>query len=842
MDNIRAVLGILFGRIPVHDVENGEVLYNNIPLNTFMALANEYVPRYSNDEVINLYTYLKGELGWLKNKLYLESGNHNMQENINVYDALYLFASDVLVEEDGEPVCQYINFLRWNEMTKEIDEDCLITAYLARKDFLNIKKRESFFWKPVIGHNSRALNRILERGTAENHFHLKGSAPLFHVSWISLMNNVTNSSFRHSLIEYDRRRLHRNIAYKGNYREHSLYTLYLKAAFIRLYLFGKIQGNTLIKEDEEKISDWLNDELKLEINAPEIQSIIDYLQERYGNTYDYAISESYLQENKRQHLNEILSGERWLLYQVFYKIYSREKCNEEIFQLFYIYLIIKNIIRAEIVQVNSNVGFDNFFEYQNRKENFIDNTKYESVFVRMAVKDTILNQHIHKLEARITPKESAYENMKNIDKLDKWVLYRNTNIKLKQKYFYTVHFIKVRDGEERYDYGVCRHYRLREKVKREAKALAGLRENYPEYAERIRGIDASSSEIVCPPEVFAQAFRYLKIHEANGLFNLRATYHVGEDFLDITGGLRAIDEAIVFLNMKCGDRLGHALALGTDVKEWYGNKANLLLINKMDYLDNLVWLYGKLRKFRLDGYEDAVRYIKKRYDELVRIVYWENSSRKYYDFSINTYYDAWKLRGDNPRNYINGNYHIEDIVQTDGWDYCSINREYPANYKIRYDEEIAYIYYLYHYNTKVKKEGDKMMEVHVNPVIIKAVEAVQKRMQIEICEKGIGIETNPSSNCFIGSFKRYDKHPVVKWYNFGLVNDQKLLMDCPQLLVSINTDDQGVFNTYLENEYSYMALALEKMKNDDGTPKYNRTMILNWLDNIRQIGLDQSFL
>ena len=67
-------------------------------------------------------------------------------------------------------------------------------------------------------------------------------------------------------------------------------------------------------------------------------------------------------------------------------------------------------------------------------------------------------------------------------------------------------------------------------------------------------------------------------------------------------------------------------------------------------------------------------------------------------------------------------------------------------------------------------------------------------------------------------------------------------MDCPQLLVSINTDDQGVFNTYLENEYSYMALALEKMKNDDGTPKYNRTMILNWLDNIRQIGLDQSFL
>ena len=97
----------------------------------------------------------------------------------------------------------------------------------------------------------------------------------------------------------------------------------------------------------------------------------------------------------------------------------------------------------------------------------------------------------------------------------------------------------------------------------------------PESA-RIKGIDAASPEIWCRPEVFAQAFRFLKNHWVeSGRFpfaetecsTLLATYHVGEDFLDILDGLRAIDEAILFLNLRCGDRLGHALALGVDIDE-----------------------------------------------------------------------------------------------------------------------------------------------------------------------------------------------------------------------------------------------------------------------------------
>jgi len=815
-----------------------------------MNLANEYMVRYSNDEIRNLYDYLSTELAWMRNKTYCMDPDAKEQGNVNVFDVLYLFASNVLTEEDNQPLCQYIHFLRWHEMTREIDEDSMVTAFLACKDRRFGRERRHFFWKPVIGQNSRALNRILERGLAENHFHLKGSAPLFHISWLSLMNHISNPAFSNIFEEYDKRRLKRNVAYFGNYKAGSLYELYQLAVCIRLYLFVEVVCGEKMDEGDF-IEQSLFDKLWRQRKWSSLESRIQMYHEKYPCNYDYIMG-YYLANNpsllvKENSANFFLAGERWFLYQMFYKIYDKKSLYDNNFQLFYIYLLIKNMIRAEMIQVNENIGFDNFLMYQNRKEDFIENTIYEGLYVRMAVRDTIINQHIEKLEARISPKDSVENIRKNIEKLDQWILEdlpEGEEEKLKNKYFYVVHFIKEKENKDvEEDAFSCRSEKKRKDVEKRARALSAFRDQYSDLAQRVLGIDASSSEIGCRPEVFAQAFRFLKNHVGmDGQRNLRATYHVGEDFLDIIDGLRAIDEAILFLDLRCGDRLGHALALGTDVDEWYSQKANLLLMNKMDHLDNLVWLYHKIRKYRLVNCEDAVHYIQKRFDELIRTVYFEQieGGKENYHFSIESYYDAWKLRGDNPENYESGKFRPQ-IIPLDEWKYHSINREYPVNYKIRYDKENAYLYYLYHYNRKVKEEGRKMIEVRVNSAIARAVKMVQKRMQIEICAKGIGIETNPSSNCFIGSFKRYDKHPIVKWYNYGLINEQEQLMDCPQLLVSINTDDQGVFNTCLENEYAYIALALEKIKNEDGTPKYNRTMILQWLNNIREMGLDQSF-
>ena len=68
------------------------------------------------------------------------------------------------------------------------------------------------------------------------------------------------------------------------------------------------------------------------------------------------------------------------------------------------------------------------------------------------------------------------------------------------------------------------------------------------------------------------------------------------------------------------------------------------------------------------------------------------------------------------------------------------------------------------------------------------------------------------------------------------------MKECPQIWVSINTDDQGVFNIKLENEYALLARALEMEVDENGKQIYSKTMIYDWLNEIRKMGLRQSFL
>ena len=89
--------------------------------------------------------------------------------------------------------------------------------------------------------------------------------------------------------------------------------------------------------------------------------------------------------------------------------------------------------------------------------------------------------------------------------------------------------------------------------------------------------------------------------------------------------------------------------------------------------------------------------------------------------------------------------------------------------------------------------------------------------------------------------KKYSEHPITNFYNLGLTYNSKELNENPQIAVSINTDDQGVFNTYLENEYALLAIALEKEKDANGDLIYSQAMIYDWLDRIREMGLEMSF-
>ncbi len=896
MDNLRSVLNIVLSKIPTSLIVNSEIQYDNINRDTFVKIAGYYLKYYSNDELDNLFDYIKNEYEDQANYVRgFEIGKYEDKEGFSVFDAILIFATRVLQEIDGEPICRYENVLRWRFTSHLLEEDIFTTAYLAFQDCREGKRNRDFSWKPVIGNNNEHLNWILRQGLADNHFHLKGSAPQFPLSWINMMNHVRSKKYEKILEGYSNKRL--SVSYEIGTEEEHLYSLYLKAALIRCFLFAQITeqeffiANNLVRNDydpdpetrkwstENLVMFLLKDKTEIIFYRNKIQENIDFFRTNKGEKQlDYALTGEYRKGTGKNEANNSLSGERWLMYEMFLRIYAKSVKDQKYFNLFYLYLVIKRAIRAELVQTNENIGFDNFEKYQNRKEDFIEDTPLEKEYIKMALKGTIVNQNILHLETRLTPRKTALQNKKYIEKYDKVM---KNDEELMERYFYVFHFVKEKDNEKLLNSdSYCRHYQKRRSLQKQAKAIALFRTKFPETAKRLRGIDGCSREIGCRPEVLAQTYRYLKNHivyaKRNKVYDdnnkevtvsqLQMTYHVGEDFQSLVDGLRAIEEAIMFFNLNCGSRLGHALALGEDPDEYYEGKKNCILITQQDYLDNLVWVYYRIKRFSLIGYEDLLLNIEQEYNKYFRLIYGDAVSDEFFgavireagkyfqssndrvskgysntrfNFRISEYYSAWQLRGDDPECYKNG--YFKDTEDFSEWKRFSVNKECPRDYRIRYNPECAYLYFLYHYNPHVKNEGRKTIEVQISHKMIKCIKEIQREMQFWISKLGIGIEVNPSSNFFIGTFDRYDKHPVFKLYNIGLTGSETKLNECPQIPVCINTDDQGIFSTYLENEYALIALALEKAKDENGKNLYNRMFIYQWIENIRKLGLQLSF-
>lgn len=872
MDNLERILEIIFRRVSVQSVLRGNISSDNFRQNEFVKIAFVYMKQYSESELANMWLFYKDV--FTSERRQYAFYQCSMYDGFSVFDALFYFTNRILAVQNNEILCVYNELQKWRKLTLQLSEDLLVCAYCAGTMTPETMRSLGFGWKNVIGHNNMQLNNILKKGISENHFHLYGSVPVFHISWISLMNRVLDSDIASKLREYDLAKRNSNIQYSAEYKEDSLMIQHFQAALIRLVLFERILGGDkkqkLFKEETGNgiIDELLSERFKLEMYVTELQSRIVALQnaipgDEKKELMDYALLGV---QDSFNDLKDIFAGERWLLYSCLYKIY-KDEFNEKEKNLVYMYILLRENIRAELVQVNNQVGFENFQKYQRRKNELIYAPIFNREAIRRTVNDSLLEKYLNHLEVRITPGKTANENLKLIHRLDE-IIGEPT-----EKYFYVFHVIKAKDEEDyKNEYTQCRHYNLRKKLDKISNGIIDLRERYPVCADRVKGIDAAGNEIGCRPEVFASAFRYLKSHikmkedgeKRQYISQLRVTYHVGEDFLDIADGLRAIDEAVNFLNLDCGDRLGHAIVLGIDVKDWYKSKNYCILISQQDYLDNLTWIYNRLIQFQIQGMDSLKDYIQKKYEQYFYEIYGKfmdygvirkilkNAEKMYGEMGIQTifkndrcyfdigqYYNAWKLRGDDPDLYSHGyfRWYNDGAMKTK----ARVNQKFPKQFEIRYNPEVFLLNYYYHFDNNVRKAGNKRIAIQVKEEYITAVSLIQKEMQKCIGRRGISIETNPTSNFLIGTFKDYAKHPIFSFYNKNLTYDKEKLEECPQLSVSINTDDQGVFATSLENEYALLASALENIKNKEGEYVYNKNGIYTWIDDVRKMGNAQSF-
>ena len=366
-----------------------------------------------------------------------------------------------------------------------------------------------------------------------------------------------------------------------------------------------------------------------------------------------------------------------------------------------------------------------------------------------------------------------------------------------------------------------------------AVALERIRETVPGLDEYLVGIDAASDENAMEPWMFAQAYQIMRSHmytkpifnDTNGrekfhkIQNIGFTYHVGEDFRHIVSGFRHIDEVLEEFGYKAGDRLGHALALGIDVEQWVANN-EVVPIPKLEHLENLLWMWGVNT---CDGFNLSVRLelLENKIMDIVQSIFpnphtitvkmlYQAYKRK---FGVDHAQSAAKLnkKGDSQQESSRGTN-----------EKCSECQEVFCD---RWDQEKLL---MTNYCPLFIQKYEQVELVPVTKDEIEAYQRLQEYLIRKVEEKGIYLEVNPTSNLTIGDFSQINRHPIFKLSHIH-ESDKKHVM------VTINSDDPAVFNTNIENEFAYIYYAAEELG-------YSKSEILEWIDRIRQQGLDASFV
>lgn len=393
------------------------------------------------------------------------------------------------------------------------------------------------------------------------------------------------------------------------------------------------------------------------------------------------------------------------------------------------------------------------------------------------------------------------------------------------------HFIKREDpgqqpGKPDRYYYLCRHHKLRQKLMRQASALAYGKEVLPKrLSEPLVGIDACANEMHASPEVFAPAFRMLR---ERGFPN--CTFHAGEDFMHLLSGIRAVYEALEFLDLQAGDRIGHATALGIDpdvwlrlpnagmkLGEWYDNVvfAYYLLTAEPEYAGICQNLANEAARLHVKLFNPEWRRGRKKTEEPASGstrsqpecagAFRQSDTRpdERYRFDMQAVIAAWKLRGLDPLMACYGQLDKTPPLSSSGW------REWWQARKEREENPRAFDFFqAYHFIdperwNRIEKPSPMLCDLFKSEVFT----ALQRQVLKEVKRRGVLLESMPTSNVRISYYNSYTEHHILEWLGLGKDDNRRNL---PRPMVAICTDNPGIFPTTLRNEFCHVFQMLIK--------------------------------
>jgi adenosine deaminase len=339
------------------------------------------------------------------------------------------------------------------------------------------------------------------------------------------------------------------------------------------------------------------------------------------------------------------------------------------------------------------------------------------------------------------------------------------------------HFIKEDETGWENRSKLCRFHDLRLKFRRQLRILIALRERYPGFRHYLTGLDAAANELHTPPEVFAPLYRAAR----RAGFH-RFSYHVGEDFEHLLSGIRAVYEAVKFLDLQAGDRIGHGTAIGIDPSLWMSRSLKQIAKRQGDWLDDLVFAHAILG--RTSHYPGLHGKIEPEIARLSQLVYGERIAPVLLE-------QAWCLR------------HLDPLIVCDPLfdplafldEGIRVEWKEAEGAKHKSPESIAL---LRRYHSPEVVERAQIMYLVDNSALPEgALVDLQLEVVKELNSRRVAVECPPTSNVRISVYDSYEEHHLFRWLGLRRPGE-------PKPIVCLSTDDPGIFATNMRNEMVHL--------------------------------------
>ncbi len=612
---------------------------------------------------------------------------------------------------------------------------------------------------PVHPYSSCMADYIQREGLSECHLHLHACMPP-EISWLEALNNL--SAYEHHIMRFKKRNM--QVLYTAVHPELTMTEMSRRMRLARLLRYELLS---------------LNDEN----DAPRVVERMHQLYRDFVN--DDGLAPAVIPACVHHVSGDELAQQELVLWETLFELVDKNIQDIEGILFFaHLYLLIQNDYLQLCRMNEANKGFEYF---QVRAHYACLGTSldvyYHNAFRQVLDRCSVTDKSC--IEIRISPDIFCRMGVR-LEKI--WRECCAERAGVTPRFIVTIHFLKRASRVVvMHDNCVCveRYGGVRRRLEMECRRLVWYVEHISQLCDVGISIDGAGNEMQCPPDVMAPVFR---LFERETGISYR-TYHCGEDFYHLISGIRAVHEGLEFLELKQGNRIGHATAIGIPPDRWREDMPEMVVMRQGDWLLDLIFV----RKLLLEcNHMDILKIEQAMLHVAMKIFKRENTDLDVHVHSLSAFYSARCL---DPKS-------LDFALDASSDDCWSPDPEEMHAMTFRKEWGICGLKLFRHwlYDRDSIAEQDKLVEVKRDFLNTEILLLLQQRVQKLINERDVVLEALPVSNVRISQYRDMRQHHILRWLGLkghALPGDEVMT-------VCIGSDDPGIFVTDIKNEFYHI--------------------------------------